>query len=156
MWNTLKTPFHEHRTWTMNIYVWKNTNPLRFYDRLRLKHNILVWMWSNPRTSFMIIIATLFSAPWCFTMVDVCNTTVAVCNMMVDVCNTVWTQFRGHSGVVQPGLWEKRRETGSPENINRHLFKLVTCQLVSQHLAQSLTIQTETGMISTIFWVSRK
>ena len=150
-----------------HIYVWKNTSPLVFYDRLR---NILVWMWSNPRTSFLMIIATLFSAPWCFTMVDVCNTTVAVCdttvavcnttvavcNMMVDVCNTVWTQFRGHSGVVQPGLWEKRRETGSPENINRHLFKLVTCQLVSQHLAQSLTIQTETGMISTIFWVSRK
>ena len=121
----------------------KKHQSLVFYDRLR---NILVWMWSNPRTSFLMIIATLFSAPWCLTMVDVCNTTVAVCNMMVDVCNTVWTQFRGHSGVVQPGLWEKRRETGSPENINRHLFKLVTCQLVSQHLAQSLTIQTETGI----------
>ena len=121
----------------------KKHQSLVFYDRLR---NILVWMWSNPRTSFLMIIATLFSAPWCLTMVDVCNTTVAVCNMMADVCNTVWTQFRGHSGVVQPGLWEKRRETGSPENINRHLFKLVTCQLVSQHLAQSLTIQTETGI----------
>ena len=154
MWNTLKTLFHEHRTWTMNIYMYgkKHQSP-GVYDRLR---NILVWMWYNPRTSFLMIIATLFSAPWCFTMVDVCNTTVAVYNMMVDVCNTVWTQFRGHSGVVQPGLWEKRRETGSPENINRHLFKLVTCQLVSQHLAQSLTIQTETGMISTIFWVSRE
>ena len=46
---------------------------------------------------------------------------------MFDVCNTVWTQFRGHSRAVQPGLLDER-----PKKINRHLQKLVWRQLVSR------------------------